>query len=156
MPPGGAATEWRPAAARARLPPVSQHAPAPLPPYGLAAPEFRHRALAALAARSPIGPGRDVALAWFVCARLLDAALGTARLSAATRSARASAARTWLASAGLPAACRLPLGRLMDACGTEGPPDRAKVAKAMAEALRVTAPHLDAPARDEIEALARQ
>lgn len=140
---------------RGQIPRVTQHAPAPLPPYGLPAPAFRHRALAALAARAPIGPERDVALAWFVCARLLDGAIGAPALSGAARSARAAAARTWLASAGLPASCRVPLGRLMDACGTEAQPDRAKLAKSVAEALRVTSPHLDQAARDEIDALTR-
>jgi hypothetical protein len=143
------------AAGGCEIPRVSQHAPAPLPPYGLPTPVFRHRALAALAARAPIGPERDVALAWFLCARLLDGAGGAAPLSPAVRASRAAAARTWLASAGLPAACRVPLGRVMDACGTEGDPDRARLAKALAEALRVTGSHLDAAARDEIETLAR-
>lgn len=143
------------AAAGSEIPRVSPHAAAPLPPYGLQPPAFRHRALASLAARAPIGPERDVALAWLVCARLLDGAIGPAPLAPATRAARTAAARTWLASAGLPAACRVPLGRVMDACGSEGEPDRARLAKALTDALRVTAANLDAAAREEIEALAR-
>lgn len=136
-----------------QIPGVS-HPAAVRPPYALATPTFRHRALAALVARAPIGPGREVALAWFVCARLIDGVRGEGRLSGSVRSARAAAARSWLSSAGLPATCRMPLGKLIDACGGEGEPDHRRIAGAAADALRATSEHLDGPARAELEPLA--
>ena len=136
------------------IPPVP-HLVASQPPFALATPAFRHRALAALAARAPIGPGREIALAWFLCARLIDGAIGAARLSGAARASRSAAARSWLASAGLPAACRLPLARVMDACGTEGDADHRLIARTVADALGATGDHLDAPARAELEPLTR-
>lgn len=137
-----------------QIPPVPQLVTSQ-PPFALATPTFRHRALASLAARAPIGPGREVALAWFLCARLVDGAIGIPRLSGAARSARSAAARSWLASAGLPAACRLSLAKVMDACGVEGDADHRTIARAVADALGATAEHLDAAARAELEPLAR-
>lgn len=131
------------------------HPAAAPPPYALVIPVFRHRALAALAARAPIGPSRDVALAWFVCARLIEGNFSPAPLSGTARSARAAAARSWLATAGLPTTCRLPLGKLMDACGADGDPDYKRIGRAAADALAASAEHLDAAAKGELEALAR-
>jgi hypothetical protein len=125
--------------------------PALHPPYGLATVTFRHRALAALASRAPIGPARDVALAWFVCARLLDGTVGAQPLSDPARIARAAAARAWIASAGIPTGSRVPLTKVVDACGVQGVPDRQKIVKATTEALRATAEHLDPQARTEVE-----
>lgn len=135
-----------------QIPPVSPISTI-APPYALATPSFRFRALAALAARAPIGPAREVALAWFVCGRLLDGVAGPGRLSASVRSARATAARTWLAGASLPAACRPAFARLVDLCG-EGDPDHVRLRDAVAEALRSGGEHLDPAARSEIEGLA--
>lgn len=137
-----------------QIPPVP-HPVASQPPFALATPAFRHRALASLAARAPIGPAREVALAWFVCARLIDGAIGEPRLSGSTRAARTAAARSWLATAGLPAACRLSLAKVMDACGAEGDADHRVIARAVADALGATSDHLDAPARAELEPLSR-
>lgn len=138
---------------RRQIPAVTH--PAMHPPYGLASVSFRHRALASLAARAPIGPARDVALAWFVCARLIDGAAGPEPLSDAARTARAAAARTWLAGAGLSASVRLVFAKLIDACGTATPPDRARIAKGVSDALKVTGDQLDAPSRAELEPFAK-
>ena len=129
--------------------------PAPQPPYGLATVTFRYRALAALASRAPIGPARDVALAWFVCARLLEGTLGSHPLSDPARAARAAATKAWIASAGIPTGSRVPLAKLVDACGVQGAPDRPKIVKAAVEALRATAEHLDPQARSELEQFAK-
>ena len=101
-----------------------------------------------------MGPAREVALAWFLCARLLDGAVGTTRLSAGVRGARATAARSWLASAGLPAACRMPLAKVIDACGVDGDVDPQRIARTVTDALTATAEHLDGAARSELETLA--
>lgn len=137
------------------IPQVSQPSIGAQPPYALAVPAFRHRTLAALAARAPMGPAREVTLAWLLCARLIDGATGAQRLSASVRQARAAAARTWLASAGLPTSCRMTLAKLMDACGSEGEPDRQRIARSAADALGATVQHLDPSARAEVEHLAR-
>lgn len=139
---------------RREIPRVSQPPVGAQPPYALAVPAFRHRTLAALAARAPMGPAREVTLAWYLCARLIDGATGPQRLSAQVRHARAAAARSWLASAGLPTSCRMPLGKLMDACGAEPEPDRQRIARTAADALGATAEHLEAAARAEVEQLA--
>lgn len=135
--------------AAAQIPRVTH--PALHPPYGLASVTFRYKALASSAARAPIGPARDVALAWFVCARLLDGVLGADPLSEPVRTARAGAARTWLAGIGLAAGHRLPFSRLADACGAPGAPDRPRIARAVADALKGTADLLDPQARAELE-----
>jgi hypothetical protein len=137
------------------IPRVSQPSIGAQPPYALAIPVFRHRALAALAARAPMGPAREVTLAWYLCARLIDGATGAQRLSPSVRHARAASARSWLSTAGLPTSCRMTLGKLMDACGSEGEPDRQRIARAAADALGATAEHLDPSARAEVELLAR-
>lgn len=125
--------------------------PAIHPPYGLATVTFRHRALATRAARAPIGPARDVALAWFLCVRLIDGALGPAPFSDAARAARAAAAKTWLAGAGLPASARLPFSRIVDACASPGRPDPARIARGVTDAIKATVDHLDAPSRAELD-----
>lgn len=140
-------------AAPGQIPRVTH--PAPHPPYGLAPTTFRHRALAALAARAPIGPARDLALAWFVCARLVDGAVGPLPLSEPARVARSAAARTWLAGIGLPAGTRAALTRVVDACGASGAPDGGRIARAITDALRLTGEHLDPHARAELEPFAK-
>lgn len=90
-----------------------------LPPYALAVPSFRFRALAALAGRAVLGGPREVVLACFVGARLATALVRGAEpaLSDEVRAARASGARTWLGAIALPASTRVPLARLIDATG---------------------------------------
>jgi hypothetical protein len=137
------------------IPRVSQPSIGAQPPYALAVPVLRHRTLAALAARAPMGPAREVTLAWYLCARLIDGATGPHRLSPAVRHARAAAARSWLASAGLPTSCRMTFAKLMEACGADGEPDRQRIARTAADALGATGDHLDPSARAEVEQLAR-
>jgi hypothetical protein len=90
-----------------------------LPPYALAVPSFRFRALAALAGRAVLGGPREVVLACFVGARLAAALVRGAEpaLTDEVRAARASGARTWLGAIALPASTRVPLARLIDATG---------------------------------------
>lgn len=134
------------------IPHVSHPLAPAQPPYALATFGFRHRNLASLAARAPIGPARDVALAWFVCARLLDGLTAAPSISPPARAARGAAARLWLAGAGLPSGSRLPLARVIDACSAEGEVDRARLAKAVSDALKATAEHLDPATRGDLEA----
>jgi hypothetical protein len=120
----------------------------PAPPYALAAPNFRFRALASLAGRAPLGGQREVALAVFLLARLVDDARGGLALNGARRE-RADAARSWLAALALPATTRVPLTRLADATAAE--PEAMR--RALAVVTEVTLDHLDAPSRAELQAL---
>jgi hypothetical protein len=85
-----------------------------LPPYAVPPTEFRFPALAALAGRAQLGGDREVALALYLAARLVQDASGPAALSDAARADRAAAAKTWLSTLALPAAIRPPIARLVE------------------------------------------
>jgi hypothetical protein len=119
------------------------------PPYALATPRFRFRALALLAGRAPLGGAREVALATFVVARLVDDLRSPIELGADARSARATAARSWLASLALPANVRVPFAKLVDASALTVLEART----ALARVIEVTSTHLDGAARTELESL---
>jgi hypothetical protein len=87
----------------------------PLPPYALATPRFRFRALAALVGRSPLGGEREVALATLLAARLVVGTMPPTPLPQSVRITRANGARAWFAALALPAALRQTLTRLLDA-----------------------------------------
>jgi hypothetical protein len=129
-------------------------APPPLsstPPYALATPSFRFRALAVLAGRAPLGGAREIVLATYMVARLADDCRPSRELPATIRLERALAARNWLSSVSLPSAVRGPLTRLVDA--TEG--ELGGVIVALAAAITATLPYLDDAARFELERFAR-
>jgi hypothetical protein len=132
-------------------PPVTSLAQPPAAPYALAAPNFRFRALASLAGHAPLGGAREVVLAIYLVARLVDDCRSTRALSYAVRAARASAARSWLANTALPTGIRTTLARL--AAATEG--ELSGVSTALAAAIQTTTPFLDTAARLELERLAR-
>src|SRR5213082_3183085 len=111
-----------------------------LPPYALATPTFRFRALASLAGRALLGGPREVALATYLVARLVDDCLPTRELPLHARAERSSAARNWLSSVALPATVRVPLTRLAEATGAE----TADIAAALAGAISATSTYLDA------------
>lgn len=129
--------------------------PPPPPPYGVAAvPAFGFRALAALAARSAIGGGREIALACLLGARLTTAARPPYRLTAEQRRARAGHAQAWLTTLALPAEARAAVARLFD--GTAAPsPSPAALADALRQVVEAAGPLLDDPARAELAALGR-
>lgn len=120
------------------------------PPYGLAPTPFRFAALAALAGRAPLGGRREVALATYLAARLVDDVLEENGLSASIRADRAGSARNWLSTVALPAPVRQPLARLIDssAGGAGG------ASQAVRAVIAVTADFLDRAARLELEHLA--
>lgn len=122
----------------------------PLPPYALAPARFRFPALASAAGRAAIGHGREVALATYVVARLVDDTRPERGLAEAARSARAQAARAWLAALALPANLRVPLARLVDATGTEAGALRAP----LEGVITLTAPFLETAALSELQRLA--
>lgn len=122
-----------------------------LPPYSLTPPRFRFRALAALAGRAPLGGVREVALATYLVARLVDDAAPRHALLGETRATRASAARSWLAAMALPSAVRPALLHLVEASGGDG----LALHSALRNVIAVTANYLDAAAVSDLEKLAQ-
>ena len=88
-------------------------------------------------------------MAAYIIARLVDDARPSNALAMTTRKARASAAKTWLASLALPAQTRAAFALLAEATGSEGNGMHA----ALAGVIDVTGAQLDAPSRVELEAL---
>ncbi|HYW30685.1 MAG TPA: hypothetical protein VE869_04190 [Gemmatimonas sp.] len=121
-------------------------------PYGLEPVAFPFPSLALLAGRLPLGGGREVALATLMTARLAASLHGANALSAADRSARASAAKIWLASLALPANTRVPFVRCIDATTGSG----MQVAGALRNLLAATSTHLDGLSVAELDRLIRQ
>jgi len=123
------------------------------PPYALASTTFRFRAIAALAGRAPLGGGRETALASYVVARLAVGCLPESALPLEDRVARATAARTWLASLALPAPVRGPLVKVIDSTRHDS---RHAVASAIVTVADIAASYLDGPALAELRALATE
>lgn len=88
-----------------------------------------------------------MALAVLMAARLAEGLLRPAPLSGAARRVRGVGARVWFSTLTLPAATRIPLGRLVEA--TEGD-NRALVADALAALIEIARPSLDTPSRAEM------
>jgi len=124
----------------------------PSPPYALATPVFRFRALAALAGRSPLGGEREVALAALLAARLVVGVLPPQPLPQGVRITRANGARAWFAALALPAALRQSLARLVDATTSV---DRDGVDGALRAVIEVGSPQLDALAIAELREVLR-
>lgn len=127
------------------------------PSFAVAEPLFPFRALAAAAARAPLGGARESLTATLVAARLAVVACGPHALPAALRTARAAAARHWMGALTLPASVRGALVQLVEASAREEPAAlSAALSAALAKVTEVTAPHLDRKARLELDRLARE
>ena len=121
------------------------------PPYALATPTFRFRALASLAGRAPIGGPREVALATYLVARLVDDCQPSKMLPGPARAERAAAARNWLAGVALPNSIRALLAKLVDA--TAG--DSSQLGAPLSDAMAAVDSYLDPASRSELERLSR-
>jgi hypothetical protein len=121
-------------------------------PHSLDPLAFPYPALAALAARLPHGGGREVALAALMAARLSHQLQASSTTPPSDRTARATAAKVWLASLALPANTRVPFARCIDA--TTSTP--LQVAGALRSLVAVTSGHLDGASVQELERLSRQ
>jgi hypothetical protein len=121
-----------------------------LPPFAVVPTSFRFPALAALAGRAPLGGQREVALAVYLVARMVDDTLPDRGLSAQTRTERASSARTWLSTVALPNTVRPALLKAIEASAG----DPAEAGATLVDVTSVTANFLDAGARSELEQLA--
>lgn len=122
-----------------------------VPPYALATPRIRFGALAARAARSPLGGGREALWALWVLARL-GAGLLPGALPPAIRIARAQAARNWLSALALSTTLRPLVLQAADAAAGEP----ALLREAIASVIQVTAPHLDRATAAELQGLLRE
>ncbi len=131
---------------RPYIPPVHS------PPYALAPTAFPFPALAGLAARLPLGGGREVVLALLSIARLASGLLPPDSLGPDDRQTRAAAARVWLASLALPAPLRIPLARAVDASAA-GPMPMAGALRTVAAAAGA---FLDGAASLELDRLVRR
>src|SRR6185295_16617196 len=85
-----------------------------LPPYAVPPTEFRFPALAALAGRAQLGGDREVALAVYLAARLVQDSVGPACVSDPLRAERAANAKTWVSSFALPASVRPSITHLIE------------------------------------------
>jgi hypothetical protein len=128
--------------------------PVPLPPYALPAPVFRFRNLATLAGKAPIGGAREVALACFVAARLVnDCCDPVLALDEDARAARCAGAKGWLGTIAIPSPVRTPVAKLAEASANGHPESMAPLVSALAKAADS---FLDPAARSELAALAAQ
>jgi len=128
--------------------------PVTLPPYALPAPVFRFRNLATLAGRAPIGGAREVALACFVAARLVnDCCDPLLALDDEARAARCAAAKGWLGTIAIPAPVRTPVAKLAEASANGHPESMAPLVVALSKAADA---FLDPGARSELDTLATQ
>ena len=126
--------------------------PVTLPPYALPAPAFRFRNLATLAGRAPIGGAREVALACFVAARLVNDCIDPMLdLDEDSRAARCAGAKGWLGTIAIPSPVRTPVARLAEASANGHPEAMAPLVTALAKAAES---FLDPAARAELDALA--
>lgn len=121
------------------------------PPYAVPPTEFRFPALAALAGRAQLGGDREVAIAMYLAARLVQDSVGAARLSEAARAERATNAKTWLSSFTLPAAVRSAIARLIES--TAG--DAASVVDDLRAGVASARTYLDIQSQAELERLAK-
>ena len=122
----------------------------PRHPFALDTPTFSFPALAALAARAPIGGARDVAMVAFTMARLAEE-VRPGGLTTEERQARGAGARRWLAALTLPELQRKAFLDLIGATEQDG----AAAAAGLRRVIEVTGPQLDAGARSELERLAK-
>ena len=125
-------------------------APVAAPPYALASTGFAFPALAALAARAPIGGQRETVLACLVVARLVSAVAPPSILTIESLRERAEAARAWLGTHQLPQDVR---GRLGQTANATGSGDATTVAAELEALVEAAGDALDAPSKAELARL---
>jgi len=124
-----------------------------LPPFALATPGFRFKALASHAGRASIGGDREVALACFVSARLIAGMLPPLAIGSVDSATRASAARQWLASLSVPAPTRAAAISAFDAVADNSSRAAVKALKMLIEAGKA---QLDQASVNELTELANE
>jgi hypothetical protein len=121
------------------------------PPYAVAPTEFRFPALAALAGRAQLGGDREVALAMYVTARLVQDSVGAGCLGDAARLERAANAKTWVSSFALPGPARQSIIHLIES--TAG--DTASLVEDLRAVVASARPYLDIQSQAELDRLAK-
>ena len=111
-----------------------------LPPYALAAPVFRFKALASHAGRAALGGDREIALTCFAIARLAVGNLPPYMLAPGDLASRVANTKQWLASLNLSNAARSAATHAIDAIGTG---DRRAAVAALSTLLEVEVTQLD-------------
>jgi len=119
-------------------------------PYALAQAEFRFPALTAVAARLPLGSGRESAVAALLAARLATSFVTGVALTPAQRAERGAAASHWLGSTCPDARMRAACISVADAAGSG---DAAQAGRALARVQELLAPIVSADARAELAEL---
>jgi hypothetical protein len=127
------------------------HVRPPRHPFALDTPAFSFTALAALAARAPIGAARDTAIIAFATARLAEE-VRPGGLAVEERQLRAAGARRWMATLSVAEPTRRAFLELTSATEQDGP----ATAAALRRVIEVTGPLLDGGSRGELERLARE
>lgn len=122
-----------------------------LPPYALATPAFRFRALASHAGRATLGGDREIALACFAVARLAAGLLPPVMLAPGDAVTRANATGHWLASLTMPASPRAAAAAAIDAISRS---NRRGAAESLRVLRDVAGRQLDFPSLTEIDDLA--
>lgn len=122
----------------------------PRHPFALDTPAFSFKALAALAARAPIGTARDIAIVAFTTARMADE-VRPGGLPADERQARALSARKWITTLSLAEPVRKAFVELIGATEQDGP----ATAAALRRVIEITGSQLDPAGRSELERLAK-
>ncbi|MGH7679874.1 MAG: hypothetical protein ACRENU_15495 [Gemmatimonadaceae bacterium] len=126
--------------------------PTPRAPYSLSPTAFPFPALASMAGRAPLGGPREVALACFLVARIVDDGRIFPSLPPELRLQRVHGIKHWLGAASIPTAIRNALSRLADATAAG---DSSAVRTALDSVMTVTANQLDPGARLELTRLAQ-
>ncbi|MGK2963228.1 MAG: hypothetical protein ACSLFK_13980 [Gemmatimonadaceae bacterium] len=124
-----------------------------LPPYALATPAFRFRALASHAGRAVLGGDREIALACLAVARLAAGLLPPVMLAPGDAATRANATRHWLASLTMAASSRAAAAATIDAVSRG---NRRGAAESLRVLRDVAGPQLDSPSVAEIDDLANE
>ncbi|MEO5903661.1 MAG: hypothetical protein ABIQ55_06595 [Gemmatimonadaceae bacterium] len=124
-----------------------------LPPFALATPAFRFKALASHAGRASLGGDREVALACFVSARLIAGLLPPLAIGSVDSATRAAAARQWLASIAVPAPTRAAATLVLDAVADHNFGTAGKALRMLIEAGKA---QLDQASVDEMTELVNE
>lgn len=120
------------------------------PPYAVPPTEFRFPALAALAGRAQLGGDREVALAVYLAARLVQDCGGSTELTEAARTERAASAKTWISTFAVPAPVRPIITRVIES--TAG--NAATLVEDLRALVASTRSYLDIQSQAELDRLA--
>ncbi len=121
--------------------------------YALICPEFRFKAVLALAGRSPIGGEREIALVCLQVARLCAGLLPPHVLPTDVMALRADHTRQWLSALAIPQGMRTVAARILEALAGS---DRARVADGLADLVIAAAVQLDEASRTEMDGLIQE